>query len=221
MAATRASSHPTPARIQHLPRPGAPSRAVAVVSESPIAAAGIRDWIGSAHGRQIVGRPGLDPEPALVVMICGRPDPQRVAVMSRRSRGPVLVLCQPLNAEVEAQLLRAGAAAALPATTTRAAFLEVLEALLGGRSVVSLEAVRLLACSADPATLTVRQRQLLELLALGLPTREIAQVMVVSESTVKTHVARLTRRYGLSGRAALIAHAQRLLDDDGAPCPAG
>ncbi|MBV8749702.1 MAG: helix-turn-helix transcriptional regulator, partial [Candidatus Eremiobacteraeota bacterium] len=63
------------------------------------------------------------------------------------------------------------------------------------------------------ATLTVREREIAELVAGGQATRAIADALVISERTVETHIASIYRKLGVSNRAALA----RLLDEAGAP----
>ncbi|MGW4771054.1 LuxR C-terminal-related transcriptional regulator [Nocardia sp. NPDC004278] len=63
--------------------------------------------------------------------------------------------------------------------------------------------------SAD-GELTGRQMQILRLLAVGLTNREIAERLVLSEHTVKRHVANILARLDLPSRAAAVGHASRM-----------
>ncbi|NCJ07145.1 response regulator [Synechococcales cyanobacterium C] len=57
--------------------------------------------------------------------------------------------------------------------------------------------------------LTPREREVLQLIGLGLTNRDIAQQLYISEGTVKTHVTHLLNRLNLKNRAqlAIQAHA--------------
>lgn len=57
--------------------------------------------------------------------------------------------------------------------------------------------------------LSRRQRQVLDLLAQGLRTRDIARQLAISEKTVKAHLTGLFRKLGVSNRCAAVCFALR------------
>jgi DNA-binding NarL/FixJ family response regulator len=59
--------------------------------------------------------------------------------------------------------------------------------------------------------LSVRQRQIVELLAQGMTTKEICRELNISPNTVKTHVASIFRALGVRNRAQVVAVTQAWL----------
>lgn len=59
----------------------------------------------------------------------------------------------------------------------------------------------------NPPEVSPRQLQILELAAKGWTNKRIARALYITEATVKTHLARLTRAVMAPNRAALIIHA--------------
>jgi RNA polymerase sigma factor (sigma-70 family) len=57
------------------------------------------------------------------------------------------------------------------------------------------------------ATLTPREREVLDLLAQGLTNKEIAEALVISDNTVKRHLKAIFAKLDVSTRAAAAARA--------------
>jgi DNA-binding NarL/FixJ family response regulator len=57
--------------------------------------------------------------------------------------------------------------------------------------------------------LTAREVEVLGLIADGLPNREIATRLVISEHTVHRHVSSILRKLGVASRTAATAYAHR------------
>jgi DNA-binding NarL/FixJ family response regulator len=77
-------------------------------------------------------------------------------------------------------------------------------------------ATSLLSSSGENATearLTRREREILHLIATGATNREVAEHLIISEGTVKNHLAHLFNRLGLRDRtqAVIYAHEHGLL----------
>lgn len=63
--------------------------------------------------------------------------------------------------------------------------------------------------AAEPLSLTPREEEVIRLLAQGLTNQEIAQRLVVAESTVKTHIRNILQKTGTRNRAEIVAWAVR------------
>lgn len=57
---------------------------------------------------------------------------------------------------------------------------------------------------------TVREREVLVLLAEGLSARRIARTLGISERTVNTHVGHIYRRLGVNNRVDAVREGMRL-----------
>jgi len=58
--------------------------------------------------------------------------------------------------------------------------------------------------------ITPRELEILQLVAQGLTTREMAETLFVSENTVKTHTSRLLDKLGVNRRIKAVETARRL-----------
>jgi LuxR family maltose regulon positive regulatory protein len=66
------------------------------------------------------------------------------------------------------------------------------------------------ASSALIEPLSIREQEVLELLAAGLSNQEIARHLVVSEGTVKTHIKSIYGKLGVHSRTQAVARAREL-----------
>jgi len=62
----------------------------------------------------------------------------------------------------------------------------------------------------EPAPLTPREREILQLAAEGFSTLKAAESLVVSPATVKSHLSNIYEKLGAAGRADAVAKAMRL-----------
>ena len=114
--------------------------------------------------------------------------------------------------------LRAGASGFLLKDTQPAELLRALRVAMSGDSLLSPAITRRLIsefvsrppdaiAAAGMETLTNREREVVALVAHGLSNDEIADVMVVSPTTAKTHVSRAMVKLGARDRAQLVVFA--------------
>jgi DNA-binding NarL/FixJ family response regulator len=198
---------------------------ILVASTQPAFADGLCGWLDDPGGGLLVvgvcvaaedlcGAVRLH-QPVAVVATDDLASPDVVAgVHATSPEVRVLVLVSGDDPRRDAGLVRAGAGAVIPVTANRGEFVRAIQALLGGQAVVTTAALGVLAGTDGPdtPTLTHRQREVLELLATGSSTAQIAARLVVTPSTVKTHMRQIGERFGVSGQLALAVNARQLLD---------
>jgi NarL family two-component system response regulator YdfI len=133
---------------------------------------------------------------------------------------PLVILAPGADPHMEADLLRAGAMGVLPTTVDKDTLVRAAADALVGRSTATAAAIGRLAepVHAMPA-ITPRQETILHALARGKTTRQIASDLVLTESTVKTHIGRLAARFAVSGRSELRHLAPRILAQRGPARP--
>jgi NarL family two-component system response regulator LiaR len=114
--------------------------------------------------------------------------------------------------------LQAGAIGYLLKDVSADALAQAIRAAHAGRATLSSEAAQaLVQAAAQPPTpghdLTERERDVLALLVEGLNNRQIADRLVVSPSTIKSHVSHILAKLGVASRteAAALAVRHRLV----------
>jgi DNA-binding NarL/FixJ family response regulator len=139
-------------------------------------------------------------------------------------RTNVVVLTTYADDHTVIQALRAGACGFLTKDATSARILDALRAAVRGQAAidpaVQHHLVNTIARTAPlewmppdesrlPDGLTPREAGVLALIAEGLSNAEIAERLVVTETTVKSHVNHLYRKTGARDRAQAVAYAYR------------
>jgi DNA-binding NarL/FixJ family response regulator len=144
---------------------------------------------------------------------------RRITTRPELSRVRVLILGDDERDEDLFAALRAGASAVMSTAANPAELIRAVRALAGGGVQLSPRAtLRLIERFAFPPIpepsnpkrfeeLTGREREVVALVALGRTNREIAEQLVVSGATVKTHVSRSMVKLDVHHRAKLVALA--------------
>jgi DNA-binding NarL/FixJ family response regulator len=142
------------------------------------------------------------------------------ALRTRADAPPVLVLTTFDDDELLSGALRAGAAGFLLKDSPAEEVVRGVAAVAAGHALLDpavtgrvLERFRATPDSVpdrrpeDIEELTAREREVLELMGRGLSNSEIAETLVISEVTVKSHIGRIFTKLDLRDRAAAIVYA--------------
>ena len=176
----------------------------------------------AATGREAVERT-CQLGPDVVLMDVRMPDLDGIAATRELSRAApgarVLILTTFEQDDYIFGALRAGASGFLLKRTRPEELIAAVHTIADGDSLLSPSVTRRVIDRlaqqptpelADPARLgelTPREREVLELLARGLSNHEIAAVLVVEDSTIRSHVKRLLTKLGLRDRVQAVIYA--------------
>lgn len=196
------------ARLQAISPPG--GAGLIIVTAMPALGRGLAGWVEEAGdlGIEVAGIAATCEQAVTIarshdaplMVICADLEPGHILdrVLQAMPEVAALVLLEEHRPETEAKALRGGAAGVLPSSCSQTAFVCALRSLLRGRATISLPALRVLLGPVQDADLTQRQRQIRDLLNEGLKPKEIAERLMISHNTVKTHIARLRGRLSAS-----------------------
>ncbi|HEY3671104.1 MAG TPA: response regulator transcription factor [Acidimicrobiia bacterium] len=156
--------------------------------------------------------------PDVALLQSERPDACVAAareILARNHGVAVVILHDDLDDDLLFAALEAGVAGVLPRDIDPTRLPHILRGVLSGEAAIprttmarvlrefSARSARVTA-AADQQRLTPRQHEVLELLALGLSTSEIADALYISRVTVRTHVFAILHHLELPDRAAAV-----------------
>lgn len=207
---------------------------VVIVDDQALLRSALLNLLAAEDGIEVVGEAAdgaaalevvKRTQPDVVVMDIRMPGMDGIAATSAIADDPnlagsrILVLT---TFEVEENVvgaLRAGASGFLAKDAEPAEIVRAIRVVAEGDSLLSPTATRSLverllaqpqrfdSDAPDLAVLTAREREVLGQVARGLSNDEIAEVLVVSPLTVKTHVSRILSKTRSRDRAQLVALA--------------
>ncbi|MCH5674237.1 response regulator [Streptomyces gilvus] len=194
-----------------------------IVDDHPVVRDGLRGMFESAPGFTVLGEASggveavdrvaeLDPD--VVLMDLRMPaggGVDAIRELTRRgARARILVLTTYDTDSDTLPAIEAGATGYLLKDAPRDELFSAVRAAADGRTVLSpAVASRLVSAVRAPGNepLSIREREVLALVARGTSNREIARELFISEATVKTHLTHLYTKLGVSDRAAAVATA--------------
>lgn len=209
---------------------------VLIVDDQPLVRAGISMLLMAEDDIRVIGEAGSGQQalqlarsscPDVVLMDVRMPGMDGVAAtreLVRESKGNpdrlvrVLIMTTFDDEDVVVHALQAGASGYLLKHASPTEIADAIRRVAAGDTWLDATAAtrlvqRLRASSAVPTditeVLTTREQEVLRLVAAGLSNQEIRDTLVLSEATVKTHVARILFKTGARDRAAVVALAYR------------
>jgi DNA-binding NarL/FixJ family response regulator len=212
-----------------------PTIRIFLVDDHAVLRQAVSVMLGAERDMTVVGQAGNGRE-ALAAVKSARPDVVMLDLKMPEAGGlevlqdiqrtcpkaRVIVFTMYENPAYVNAAIRAGASGYVLKSVGREDLLEAIRAVHGGRRFLHAEVtgplLRQAALEAKlrPGSggLTVRDTQVLELLADGKSNQEVAQALGISDETVKSHLKRLFEKLGVTDRTEAVALAlrQHLID---------
>jgi two-component system, NarL family, response regulator NreC len=196
---------------------------IMLVDDHQLLRAGLRSRLEKEPGLEVVGEAdsaeraivlarALQPDLVLLDLLLPRqngfeaiPEIARVAPDAR-----VIVISSQIAPSSVRRALTAGAAGYLPKRASDGQLLEAIERVSSGSRYVDPEVGASLVVESMPSdleALSERERDVLQLLALGYTNQELGKKLFISVRTVDTHRAHIMRKLRLHTRAELVLFA--------------
>ncbi len=206
---------------------------VLLADDQVLVRAGFRALLDAQDGIEVVGEAGdgvqavrlaatLVPDVVLMDIrmpgLDGLAATRQIAADNRLDQVRIVILTTFELDEYVFEALRVGASGFLVKDTEPADLIRAVRAVASGDALLSPGVTRRLIeqfaahakqprPSPELATLTDREREVMALVAAGLSNDEIAERLVVSPATAKTHVSRAMVKLGARDRAQLVVFA--------------
>jgi DNA-binding NarL/FixJ family response regulator len=176
----------------------------------------------ASHGREALAL-AREHAPDIVIMDISMKELNGIeateAIIAQMPGVKVLILSMHAAEEFVRRAMRAGASGYVVKDSVPMELRLAIEALVRGEMYVSPRVSRHLVSALSPAgssssdsslaALTLRQRQVLQMIAEGKSTKEIAVALEVSAKTIETHRAAIMARLGIRDIAGLVMFAAR------------
>ncbi len=207
---------------------------VVIADDHPVVRQGLRSML-AADDIDVVGEAATGKEavelveqlqPDVVLMDIRMPDMDGLAAMAemkkKNARAAVIVLTTYYNVRYLVRAVIYGAAAYFLKGISREELLGAIRAVHQGESLLKIPQLRAIvdrvlkedsklapAAVKKMKSLTRREREILGLVVQGLTNKQIAELLCISQATVKTHVENIIEKLGVSDRTQAAVWAVR------------
>ena len=203
---------------------------ILIVDDHTVVRDGLKALISAEPGMKVIGEAGdgleavsiardLQPDVVLLDLVMPRMDGVQATLEIKKAypQARILVLTSFSEDHMVVSAIRAGAIGYLMKDTSSEELLQAIRETYRNQPVLGPEIARKLmeelqggeSQSGSVASLTDREVEILQQMALGLTNQEIADVLVLSERTVRTHVTNILAKLGLSNRTQAVLYALR------------
>ncbi len=182
---------------------------------------GAIEVVGEAGGGREAILQACDLKPDVVLMDVRMPDMDGLEATRRikeeRPRTAVIMVTMHDNPAYLREAVRAGAAGYLLKDVSKDELLDAIRQVATGGAFIESQMLKGMLSEMKPGAatpsaarnLTKREREILALVAEGLSNREIADRLVLSPETVKSHVAAILEKLNVSDRTQAAIYAVR------------
>lgn len=196
---------------------------VVIIDDHEIFRIGLRALLGVAPHIEIVGEAG-DTEtglqiiqqhiPDVVILDYSMPGTSGLELFARiREQFPeikVIILTASMSESVLAEALQAGANGVILKQDTSGQLVSAVDAVFRGKQKLSSSIAPLMSRVDALANLTLRERQVLRMIANGYRNREIAEELNIALKTVDTHRTNLMRKLNLHSLVDVVEFANKM-----------
>jgi NarL family two-component system response regulator LiaR len=185
---------------------------VLLVDDHMVVRSGLSTVLSVYDDLKLVGEAG-DGEEA--IRLCERLQPNVTAIKAIKTRWPqiqIIALTSFKEKEYVEGALKAGANGYLLKDVSAEELVNSVRRAAAGQPSLSPEAAQVLITNVNAPVethvdMTGREKEILALMVEGLSNNEIAERLIVSQSTVKFHVSNILSKLGVTGRTEAVAIA--------------
>ena len=204
------------------PEDAVPAITIVLADDHQVVRAGLRLLLQGEEGMHVVGEAGDVPgalrlvetrRPDVLVLDLNMPGPTSLAAIAEiKDACAVVILTMQSDPAFAREALQAGARAYVLKEAAGAELVSAVRTVAGGGIYLNPElgariAAEPAAAPADPHDLSLRELDVLRLIALGHTNAEIGAQLFLSVRTVETHRSHIQRKLGRTTRADLVRYA--------------